>query len=453
MTTQVNSFMFRAYDIRGVVGEDLTEDVAGVIGRGIGTYLQQRGSRRLIVGQDNRPSSEKLKARLIESLLSTGCDVMDIGLCTTPMMYAAVIAWKMDGGVAVTASHNPAQFNGFKVVAQDAYPIGGDDIQDLLKVTLSGSYLNGKGQYSQKDFTDEYLAKILKENHMARPIKVAIDTGNAVAGIVAPQLLKALGCEVVELFTDLDGNFPNHQPDPEKASNLDELGKVVLKTGAEVGFGFDGDGDRLGLIDEKGEYREADYILMLLAQDFLSRHPGEKILIDVKTSLNTIDYIQKLGGQPFMWKTGHSLVKQKMREEGVKFGGELSGHMFMFEDYYPIDDAAMASARLVSFLSHSTKKISDYFSELPKLYSTLLIEMPCPDDKKFQVIENVKNELLKHYTGFTEDGIRANMPGGWALVRASNTGAKISMRFEADTPQRLDAIEKEVRQIIATYMP
>ncbi len=451
MTTQINPFMFRAYDIRGIVGDDLTEDVAGIIGSGIGTYMQQHGSRRLIVGQDNRPSSEGIKARIIESLLKTGCDVIDIGLCTTPMMYAAVIAWHMDGGVSVTASHNPAQFNGFKLVAKDAYPIGGDEISDLLKVVQSGNYLQGTGKLEKKGFLDEYIAKILATVKIDRPLKVVVDTGNAVAGIAAPKVLKGLGCDVHELYTELDGRFPNHSPDPEAEKNLEDLKIIVSKTGADLGFGIDGDGDRLGLIDEQGTFREADYILMLLAQDFLGRHPGAKILIDVKTSLNTIDYIRKAGGEPFMWKTGHSLVKMKMREDGVLFGGELSGHMFMFEDYYPIDDAIMAAARLVSFLSRSKKPVSEYFKDLPKLYSTLLIEIPCPDEEKFNVVEKVKNDLLKKYTGYTNDGIRADMPGGWALVRASNTGAKLSMRFEATSPQRLEEIEAEVRGVIKKY--
>lgn len=451
MTTQVNPFMFRAYDIRGIVGDDLTEDVTGIIGLGIGTYMQQHGSRRLIVGQDNRPSSDRLKARLIESLRSTGCDVLDIGLCTTPMMYAAVIAWKMDGGVAVTASHNPAQFNGFKLVGKDAYPIGGDEIQDLLKVVQSGKFAGGKGDYQQKGFLDDYMSKILSVVKIDRPLKVVVDTGNAVAGIAAPQILKALGCEVHELYTELDGRFPNHSPDPEAEKNLEDLKKMVVKTKSDLGFGIDGDGDRLGLVDERGNYREADYILMLLAQDFLGRHPGARILIDVKTSLNTIDYIRKAGGEPFMWKTGHSLVKMKMREDGVMFGGELSGHMFMFEAYYPIDDAIMAAARLVSFLSRSNKTVSEYFTDLPELYSTRLIEVPCPDEVKFDVVEKVKADLLKKYSGFTNDGIRADMPGGWALVRASNTGAKLSMRFEATSPHRLKEIEAEVRGVIKRY--
>jgi len=453
MAVQINPYMFRAYDIRGVVGEDITDEVATIIGKGIGTYLIKKGSYRLVVGEDNRPSSASLKAAMIQGLLSTGCNIVDIGLCTTPMMYVAVCHWNMEGGVVVTASHNPPQFNGFKVVGKQAYPIGGDDIQDLLKVTLDGNYTQGKGNYEQKSFVEEYINLIASKIQLARPMKVVIDTGNAVAGIAAPGLFRKIGCEVIELFTELDGNFPNHQPNPEEVHTLEELQRKVLEHKADLGLGFDGDGDRLGLIDEKGEYREADYILMLLAQDFLSRHPGERVLVDVKTSTNTINTIRKLGGIPLMWKTGHSLVKQKMREEGILFGGELSGHMFMFEDYYPIDDANMAGARLVSFLSRGNKKVSEYFKDLPKLYSTKLIEIPCPDEIKFQVVEKVKEALLQKYgEGFTEDGIRVSMPGGWALVRASNTGAKLSMRFEADSPQRLQEIQQEIQDLLDSTM-
>ncbi len=453
MTTQLNPFMFRAYDIRGIVGDDLTEDVAALIGKGIGTYLQNLGSKKIIVGQDNRPSSESMKRKMIESLLATGCDVVDIGLCTTPMMYAAVIAWKMDGGVSVTASHNPSQFNGFKIVGKLAYPIGGNDIQDLLKVTQSGKFKQGKGAYYEKSFLEEYVQKILSLVTLKRPLKLVVDTGNAVAGIAAPHVMRKLGCEVIELYTELDGRFPNHNPDPEAEKNLTDLKRVVLEQKADMGLAFDGDGDRLGLVDEKGEYREADYILMILAQDFLSRHKDQKVLIDVKTSINTIQYIKDHGGIPFMWKTGHSLVKQKMREDKIMFGGELSGHMFMFEDYYPIDDAIMAASRLVTFISHNHKPISDYFVDLPRLYSTRLVEIPCPDEIKFDVVEKIKRGLLKKYNGFTEDGIRADMNGGWALVRASNTGAKLSMRFEAQTPERLKEIEDEIKGLLNKYVP
>lgn len=451
MSVNINTHMFRAYDIRGVVGDDLTEEVTEVIGKGIGTYLQQKGSKRLVVGQDNRPSSERLKEVLIRSLQSTGCDIIDIGLCTSPMMYAAVFDFNIDGGVIVTASHNEARFNGFKIVGREAYPVGGSDIKDLLEVTLKGEYLKGKGKFEKREILEGYLARIRANVTIDRPIKVAIDTGNGVAGIVMPRLLKEIGCDVVEVFTELDGRFPNHLPNPEEEENLVELKTQVVAQKANLGLGIDGDGDRLGLVNEKGEYLEADYIIMLLSQDFLSRHPGERILVDVKTSQNTIDYIKNFGGMPFIWKTGHSLVKQKMRQDGITLGGELSGHMFVFENYYPIDDAAYAGSKLLSFLANRNKKVSEYFEELPKLYSTRLVEIPCADATKFIVVEKVRNHLLKTYDGLTIDGIRVQMDGGWSLIRASNTAPNLTLRFEARSPQRLKEIRDEILSVVNKF--
>jgi phosphomannomutase/phosphoglucomutase len=449
----VNADMFRAYDIRGVVGEDLTEEAAVIIGKGIGTYMQQRGRKRLVVGQDNRPSSDNFKKILIENLRSTGCDVIDIGLCTSPMQYAAVIKLNAEGGVMVTASHNPAKFNGFKLVGPKAFPIGGEDIQDLLAVTLKGEFLRGSGTYERQDTLEEYIATIVGKTRLSRPLKVAVDTGNGIGGLCVPRVLKEIGCNLVEVFTELDGRFPNHLPNPEEEENLLELKKRVIETGADIGIGIDGDGDRVGMVNEKGEFMEADYIIMLLAQDYLERHPGDRILVDVKTSQNTIDYIKKLGGKPMMWKTGHSLVKQKMREDGILLGGELSGHMFVFEDYFPIDDAAYAAGRLLSFLSRGNKKVSEYFVDLPKLYSTRLVEIPCADNVKFEIVDQIRDILLKKYEGVTIDGLRVTMSGGWALIRASNTAPNLTLRFEANSAENLKAIQDEVMGVVKQFVP
>jgi len=454
MTIRINPYMFRAYDIRGVVDDDLTEEATIVIGKGIGTYLQQQGGNRLVVGRDNRPSSERLMGRLVEGLRSTGCEVVDIGLSTSPMMYAAVLAWDMDGGVNVTASHNPPQYNGFKVVGRQAWPVGGQDIEKLREVTLSGSFLTGQGKYSQRNFLSQYFEKIERIIQLSRPLKVAVDTGNGVAGITVPVMLKRLGCEVVEVFTELDGTFPHHVPNPEDEANLLELKQQVVQTGADIGFGIDGDGDRIGLVDERGVYLEADYAIMLLARDFLSRNPGQKVLVDVKSSQNTIDDIHKHGGIPVLWKTGHSLVKQKMREDGLMLGGELSGHMFVFEDYYPIDDALFAVCRLLQYLSKDARKLSEHFLDVPKRYSTRLIEVPCDDAVKFDVVEKVKRVFLERgYEANTVDGARVSFPSGWALIRASNTAPNLTLRFEADSPERLQAIRGEVFGTLKKFLP
>jgi len=451
---KINPLMFRAYDIRGIVGNDLTEEAAAIIGKGIGSYVQKKWGNRVVVGRDNRPSSERLKNILAESLCATGCEVIDIGLSTSPMLYAAVIEKKMDAGVNITASHNPATYNGFKIVGKDAYPVGGQDIKDLLELTLSESFLSGQGHISSINFLEDYLNTLQGKINLSRRLKVAVDTGNGVAGIVMPQLLRNIGCDVIEVCTELDGTFPNHTPNPEDEENLTELKKRVIDSGADLGLGVDGDGDRLGLVNEKGEYLEADYIIMLLARDFLSRHPGEKILIDVKTSQNTIDYISKQGGIPTMWKTGHSLVKQKMREDHILLGGELSGHMFVFENYLPFDDAAYAAIKMIEFLSKSKTAVSEYFVDLPKLFSTRLVEIKCDDAIKFDVVEKVKNDFLtKNYEAITIDGIRVKLENGWALVRASNTSGTLTLRFEAKTQDDLAKIQEEVLASVNKYLP
>ena len=451
--SKFNPLMFRAYDIRGLVDDDLTEEAATIIGKGIGSYVQKRWGKRVVVGRDNRPSSERLKNTLVESLKSTGCEVVDIGLSTSPMLYAAVAENQMDAGVNVTASHNPPKYNGFKIVGRDAYPVGGQDIKDLLELTESGEFLTGQGQVANLDYLDRYIDGITSRVKPARSLKVAVDTGNGVAGIVMPKLLRALGCEVIEVCTELDGRFPNHIPNPEEEKNLTELKQQVIASGADLGIGIDGDGDRIGLIDEKGRFLEADYIIMLLSRDFLSRHPGAKILVDVKTSQNTIDFITKYGGAPMMWKTGHSLVKQKMRQDNIILGGELSGHMFVFENYYAFDDAAYAGSKIIEFLSKSETPVSEYFAGLPKLFSTRLVEIKCDDTIKFDVVEKVKNDFLSKYDAITIDGIRINFPNGWALVRASNTSGTLTLRFEATTEGDLEQMREEVFASIEKYIP
>lgn len=453
MTAGINPLIFRAYDIRGVVDKDLTEEVAEVLGKGIGTYLQQLGGNRIVVGRDNRLSSDKLRNGLVKGLLSTGCDVTDIGLSTSPMMYTSVAGWNMDGGINITGSHNPVEYNGFKVVARQATPIGGEQIMELQELTLSGKFATGQGRYEQRNALDEYLERIGRIIQLPRKLKVAIDTGNGVAGLTAPVMLKRLGCEVIEVFTELDGSFPHHLPNPENEAYLADLQKRVVEGGADLGIGYDGDGDRLGLIDENGRYLESDYAIMLLARDYLTRHPGATVLIDVKSSQNTIEDIHNHGGNPLLYKTGHSLVKAKMRADGIGLGGELSGHMFVFEDYFPIDDALFASARILRYLASSNKKLSEHFEGLRKRYSTLVIEIHCDDTIKFDVVSKVRDEYVGKYTVNPIDGARVDFPDGWALIRASNTAPNLAMRFEADTPQALEAIKADVFQTVQKYLP
>jgi len=439
----LNPEMFRAYDIRGLVDVDLNPEIAETIGKAIGTFMQQRGSRRLAVGMDNRLSSEAYKDALITGLRSTGCDVTDIGLATSPVLYYTVIEKNLDGGVAVTASHNPKQYNGFKVVGPQAYPIASEEMFQLRDVALSGQYAHGAGSLSAYDPMPHYLEAILKASHLERSIKIVLDTGNGVAGKFAPPLLKSLGCEVVELYCELDGTFPNHTPNPEHEANVLDLEQEVCEVGAEIGIALDGDGDRLGVIDENGTYRESDYMIILLARDFLSRHPGATILIDVKSSLNVIEDIQKHGGQPLLYKTGHSLIKKKMRDDGIMLGGELSGHLYLFENYYPYDDALHAAARVLEILSRDKMPLSKHFADLPRLYSTRIIEIPCADRAKFEAIRKLVHLFAERYEVNEIDGARISFPNGWAVIRASNTTPMLTFRAEARSPEDLEAIKTE----------
>jgi phosphomannomutase/phosphoglucomutase len=446
-SANVNPNIFRAYDIRGIVDEDLTDETVAVLGKGIGTYLVRQGANSIAIGRDNRLSSERFKNMLVEGVLSTGCDVIDIGLSTSPLLYAAVCMWDQGGGVNITGSHNPIEFNGFKITARNAYPVASEDIQLIRQIIEAGDFEQGSGSKSQRDPKEQYFEKIRGAVDIQRGMKVAIDTGNGVAGLFTADVLRSLGCEVTELF----GNFPNHLPNPENEEYLEDLKATMAKGGLDAGFGYDGDGDRIGLIDETGAYRAADYIIILLARDYLSRHPGDRVLIDVKASKIVLDDIEAHGGVPFMWKTGHSLVKQKMIEEGIMLGGELSGHMFVFEDFFPFDDALYTSARLLHYLSRSDKTISEHLAGLPKLYSTPLILVPTPDDAKFGVIKQITEHFKELYPVNDVDGARVTFDDGWAIVRASNTTPNLTVRFEASTEEALERIEAEVYGVLGKF--
>jgi phosphomannomutase / phosphoglucomutase len=450
-SAHLNPEIFRAYDIRGIVGVDIVPETAEVIGRAAGSFLQQRESKRIIVGMDNRPSSETLKEALIAGLRSTGCDVIDIGLATSPVLYQAVIETGAAGGIAVTASHNPKEYNGFKIVGQQAFPVAADDMFRLRDVALGGQFLQGAGSLSTFDPMAHYLDKIRSNVHLERRIKLVLDTGNGVGGKFAPPLLKSLGCEVIELYCELDGSFPNHIPNPEHEANVLDLERKVVEAGAEIGLAMDGDGDRLGVIDENGGYRESDYTIILLARDFLSRHPGATVLTDVKSSLNVLDDIRSHGGVPLLYKTGHSLIKQKMRTDNIMLGGEMSGHLYVFENYYPFDDALFAAAKVLEVLSRDRVPFSQHFAGLPKLYATRMIEIPCADAAKFAAIRKLVRLFAEKYEVNEIDGARITFPEGWAVIRASNTTPILTFRAEARTPQDLAAIKQEIYDTLQSF--
>jgi len=449
--TIVNPLIFRAYDIRGIVGEDLTEQTAELMGKGIGTFYIRNNSKKLSIGRDVRLSSESLKQALVSGVISTGCDVIDIGVSSSPILNSSIMLWDLDGGIMVTGSHNPIQFNGIKLTTRGGRPVSSENIQEIRQIVEAGDFEKGKGHTSERSPVEEYYQSIQKVIKLDRPMRVAIDTGNGVGGIFIPELLRRLGCEVVELYTEPDGNFPNHIPNPETQANLAELEKVVVRTNSDIGFGYDGDADRMGMVDEQGKYREADYIIILLSRDYLSRHPGAKILVDVKVSQNVVNEIRKYGGEPLFWKVGYSLIKRKMAEENILLGGELSGHIFAFEDFFPFDDGLYASCRVLQYLSKSNKTVSEHLADLPRLFSTRLIEIPVPDILKFNVVKNVTLNLSEKYPVMDIDGARVTFPDGWAIVRASNTTPNLTVRFEADSKEALERIQEEVYSILKRY--
>ena len=443
----LNPTIFRAYDIRGLVGSDLTPDIVKLIGKAYGTYIQDIDGKNIAIGQDNRLSSDQLRQSFIEGVRSTGCNVIDIGICLSPMLYFAVYKWGLNGGVIITGSHNPIEYNGLKMTKREASPIAEEEIQHLKQIIDNKTFVIGEGNLEKKNIKSEYFDFLKKNIKLRRKIKIVVDAGNGTAGIYVPELLRDIGCDVIELYCESDGSFPNHLPDPEMEENLKDLKKSVIDHEADLGLAYDGDGDRFGLVDEKGYHYHADLLLILLARDFLEQHPGEKVLFDVKCSKNVFEDIKANNGVPYLYKTGHSLIKKKMREDNILLGGEISGHMFFGEDSFVYDDALQASCRLLQILTKYDKKLSGHFDGMQKYYSTPEIKVSCPDEEKFQVVNEVSGHFISEYPdSITIDGIRINFPKGWALVRVSNTNPYLTLRFEAETENELKNIKRIVRE-------
>ncbi len=449
----IDSTIFRAYDVRGKVGPQITTEVAEALGRAFGTYVaEHEGGSDVVVGRDNRASGPELKEALTRGLLSTGCTAYDVGMTTSPALYFAVGHWGLAGGINVTGSHNPPDENGFKLVGRGNRPIAGDEIQDVKKIIDSGKFRSGEGRVVERDHKAEYFAHLKSSTKLLRPFRVAVDTGNGVAGLYAPPLLREIGCEVVEIHTELDNTYPNHLPDPQMPENVVCLQQKVRESGVDIGLAFDGDGDRLGVIDERGERHEAEYVLMLLARGLLRDQPGAKIIVDVKTAQPVMDDITSHGGETIVSRTGHSFIKIKMREVQAPLAGEASGHLFYAENFYS-DDALFAACKLLTFLSQSDRPFSAHLEGIPRWYTSPELRVPCPDDKKFAVVDAVAAELRRSHEAIELDGIRATFPDGWALVRASNTGPNLTVRFEAKTQAGLDAIDAEVMGILRKHLP
>lgn len=443
----MNPGIFREYDIRGIAGKDLNENDALLIGKGVGTFLQQRGRSRLTVGRDCRLTSDLYTKKVIEGLLSTGCDVTDIGVCPTPILYFSITHFDQQGGVMVTASHNPPEYNGFKLcIGTDS--IFGKDIQKIFKIISNASFSQGNGSLFAADAIAPYKSFVEKNISIPRTLKVGLDAGNGTAGVVAVPVIKNLNCQVHDLYCDMDGTFPNHEADPTVASNLSDLIKLVREKSLDVGIAYDGDGDRIGVVDEKGNIVYGDKLVIIFAREILSRKPGATIISDVKCSKTLFDDIEKHGGRAMMWKTGHSLIKQKMRLEKAELAGELSGHMFFSDRFLGFDDAIYASCRLIEILSKTGKRISDLLSDVPQTYSTPEIRVSCPDKKKFVVVEKVTDFFRQNHNIIDIDGVRVLFEDGWGLIRASNTQPALVLRFEAMSEKRLE----EIRDLIESAL-
>jgi len=435
--------VFREYDIRGLVGTDLTVDAVEQIGKGYGTYAARRGVRTIALGRDVRLSSPEFRDALAKGLLATGLFVIDVGVCPTPLLYFAIHHLRVDGGVMITGSHNPAEYNGFKLCVGFG-SIYGDMIQEMRRIIESRSFIEGQGELTQREIISDYKNFVKENLRIPKKLKVVVDGGNGTAGAVAPDLFREMGMEVVELFCDADGRFPNHFPDPTVPENLRFLMEKVVETGADVGVGYDGDADRIGVVDERGNVIFGDYLLILFAREILSRKPGATIISEVKASQNFFDDVTRRGGRPVMWKTGHSLIKAKMKEEKAELAGEMSGHIFFQDRFLGFDDAIYASVRLFEIMAKEGRALSALLSDLPHVVSTPEIRIDCPDELKFRIVENVAEAVAPLALQVINiDGMRALFDGGWGLIRASNTQPVLVLRFEGrddETVQRIRVI-------------
>ncbi len=450
--------IFRAYDIRGIVGQSLLPAGVEQIGRAIGSEVLRLGEHTVVVGRDGRLSGVDLKEALVRGILSTGCHVLDMGCIPTPLLYFAAHYCHIPSGVMITGSHNPSEYNGFKIVL-GAKALYGDGIQKLRQVILQNHFLEGAGTYSEEAIIQPYVQRLRTQFLLSRPLKVVIDAGNGIAGLVAPLLYRALGCEVIPLFCEVDGSFPNHHPDPGQPANLAELRKTVVEQGADLGLAFDGDGDRLGVIDSQGHIIWPDRVLMLFAECLLKKHAPAQIIFDVKCSRALAPFIKRLGGTPCMWKTGHSLIKAKMRESGALLAGEMSGHFF-FADWYGFDDALYAGARLLKCLVQQDPRISSamLFANLPDSVSTPEIMLRISEAEKFSCVQQLSDWAaaqpdFSSATLCTIDGLRADFSDGFGLVRASNTTDNLILRFEADNQDTLERIKAIFRTLLKQFKP
>jgi len=441
---QMDQNIFREYDIRGIVGPQLNDEVVELLGKSIGTFFVQNGAKRIAIGYDARVSSPGFCELLTAGFVASGIDVTLIGMVPTPVLYHTVYTRDVDGGVMITGSHNPPDHNGFKICLGKG-TLFGSQIQEIKHIALGGSFASGEGSVSTIEVLEEYCSDIVSRVSLGnRKIKAVVDGGNGMGGVTAVPVFDALGIETVKLFTEPDSTFPNHHPDPTVAENLEDAINAVRQHDADIGIAFDGDGDRIGVVDETGRIIWGDELMVLLSRDILKRRPGATIIAEVKCSQTLYDDIAANGGVGIMWKAGHSLIKAKMKETGAALAGEMSGHIFFKEGFYGFDDATFAAARVLEILSQTDKKLSELLSDLPQTYSTPELRVDCADDIKFDVVARVAEHFSRTHDVITIDGARIKFENGWGLVRASNTQAILVLRFEADTNDRL----AEIKQIV-----
>lgn len=459
----IDANIFRKYDIRGIVGRQLTDETVTVIGKAIGTYLRQHGAKRIAIGFDARDSSPGFCKILTESLHSTGCDTVQIGMVPTPVLYHTLFTKDVDGGVMITGSHNPPEHNGFKI-SRGTASLFGEQIQEIKEIALSepptpllpeegwpqagvvgAAGGQSRGSNVTLDVLDDYCRDLVSRINLGpRKLKVVVDAGNGMGGITAVPIYKALDIEVVELYTDPDPTFPNHHPDPSITENLTDLIDTVRKEKADLGIAFDGDADRITVVDETGRIIWGDELMILLARSLLATHPGVTIIAEAKCSQTLFDDIENHGGVPLMWKAGHSIIKAKMKETGAVLAGEMSGHIFFADRFYGFDDAAYAGARVMEILSKTDQPLSAMLADLPKTFSTPELRIDCPDEIKFDVVQKIADHFARDHKVITIDGARIVFDHGWGIVRPSNTQALLVLRFEADSKAELENIQNKV---------
>jgi phosphomannomutase / phosphoglucomutase len=437
----MNSQVFREYDIRGIVADDFDDEFVIDLGRGYATLLHRAGKKTITLGRDCRLSSDRLRDALAEGLLSAGIDVVDIGVVPTPLLYFSMLSWKMDGGVMITGSHNAAEYNGFKLGVGPT-TIHGAEIQRLREIIERRDFVTtgAMGSFSERAVIPDYNDFIMSQFKLKPGLKVVVDGGNGCGGVIAAPLMKRLGLDTIELYTEMDGRFPNHHPDPTVEENMRDLVAAVKENHAAIGIAYDGDADRVGAVDENGKIVWGDELMVAFSRAILRDRPGATIIGDVKCSKRMYDDIAQHGGRPIMWKTGHSLIKSKLKEEHAALAGEMSGHMFFADRYFGFDDAIYASFRLLEIVSREGRGLAAILADLPASHFTPEIRLDCPDDRKFEVVRQAADFFRRHYEVIDIDGVRVNFADGWGLVRASNTQPALVTRFEATSEKRLAEI-------------